>query len=122
MMKVLSRLHFLKRVCPLLVVLLVACSNGEREDALRSFEVGEGLALETLKHAADQGGVDIVFSAEVVKGVQTRAIEGTLPPEQAFLRMLEDSPLTVVRHRESGVYLIQRRLPEPQGESIQAPN
>ena len=75
----------------------------------------EGKAARTLKLAAKQGGVDIVFSAKVVKGFKTRAVIGLYAPSEAFRLMLHDLPFIAVVHPKSGVYLIERI----RGDSVQ---
>ncbi len=79
--------------------------DGERK---KNFEVPEGNATRTLKLAAKQGGVDIVFSAKVVKGFKTRAVIGFYAPSEAFKLMLRDLPFVAVIHPKSGVYIIER--------------
>ena len=107
------RRQFLRRGLPLGATLsLVAASFAkEREEAKRKFKLPEGNAARTLKQAARQGGVDIVFSADFVRGVKTRAIKGEYTPSEAFNLMLKDSLFVAVKHRKSGVYLIEKREP-----------
>jgi len=105
------RRQFLRRGLPALAALslLVPSIAEEREEAKRKFKLPEGDASRTLKMAARQGRVDIVFSANFVKGVRTRAIKGEYTPSVAFNLMLEDSGFVVARHRNSGVYLVRKQ-------------
>jgi hypothetical protein len=107
----LSRRHFLRRGLPVGAALSLVVSSfaEDREEVKKSFKLPEGNAARTLKQAARQGRVDIVFSADVVKGVRTQAIKGEYTPSEAFNLMLKDSLFVAVKHRKSGIYLIENR-------------
>ena len=91
-------------------ILFTGFSGCGREGATEAvhFDVGEGLAVETLKEAARQAKVEFIFSSELVQGVRTPAINGTYTPSGAFEMMLADSVFVVVQHQQSGVYSIQK--------------
>lgn len=80
----------------------------ESLEATVRFDIEEGPAVETLKEAARQAEVEFIFSSDLVEEVRTPAVKGKYRPFHAFELMLADSPFTVVRHRQSGVYSIQR--------------
>ena len=107
----LSRRQFLRRGLPVGVALSLVVSSfaGDQEEVKKSFKLPEGNAAHTLKQAARQGRVDIVFSADVVKGMRTRAINGEYTPSEAFNLMLKDSLFVALKHRKSGIYLIEKR-------------
>jgi len=81
---------------------------GTGEAERRYFNVPEGKAVKTLKLAVKQAKVEIMLSAEIVKGVRTRKIRGTFTPIEAFNRMLSGTQLLVIRHEQSGVYTIKK--------------
>ena len=105
------RRQFLRRGLPVLAALSLLGPSiaEEREEAKRKFKLPEGDASRTLKMAARQGRVDIVFSADFVKGVRTRTIKGEYAPSVAFNLMLKDSGFVVAKHRDSGVYLVRKQ-------------
>ena len=107
-----GRREFLRRGWPVwAAVSLVGVSFAEEseKEPKRSFKMAMGNAARTLRQAARQGGVDIVFSADIVKGVKTRAIKGDYTPSEAFNLMLQGSAFVAVKHRKSGVYLIKKQ-------------
>jgi outer membrane receptor for ferric coprogen and ferric-rhodotorulic acid len=79
----------------------------------RSFDVPAGEALETLKQAARQGGVEIVFLAETVRGVRTPAVRGEFTPREALDRLVTDTGLVVVRDARTGTLTVHRAAPAP---------
>ncbi len=83
------------------------CTPANSGDTVR-FNVGEGLAVDTLKEAARQADVEFIFSSELVGELRTPALTGNYTPSDAFGLLLADSPFVVVQHQESGVYSIQR--------------
>ena len=115
----LNRRQFLRRGLPVGVAVSLwgALFAEERQEAKKSFKMAAGNAARTLRQAARQGRVDIVFSANIVKGVRTWAIKGEYTPSEAFNLMLKDSPFIAVKHQKSGVYLIEKREP-PVVESL----
>lgn len=90
------------------ISILFPLRSEEERELVRHFNVPEGKAARTLKQAALQGGVDIVFGASIVKDVRTRSIRGDYTLARAFNLMLMDSSLAVVKHQKSGVYLVKK--------------
>ena len=72
------------------------------------FDVPEGKATKTLKIAAQQSGIEFIFSASAVRGVRTQPIQGEFNPVEAFNFMLAGSSLAVFQHEKSGVYTIRK--------------
>lgn len=109
-----------------ILCVLIACFAGqsmfaEADMGERSFNVPSGRAVKTLKQAAQQAGVDIIFSARTVRGVNTPALNGVFGIKEAFDRMLADEPVSVIQHEKSGIIAIKPRERsqdlEPQNES-----
>ena len=97
-----------------LICSLVACficqvfSNTEKvEMKTVRFDVPEGKATKTLKEAALQANVDIVFSGRVVRGIRTVALKGEYVAQGAFDIMLAGTSIAVSRHEKSGVYIVE---------------
>ncbi len=82
--------------------------SADTEEVSRSYNIPEGKAIKTLKLAARQGEVDIMFAASVARGVRTRSVEGELTAREALDRMLEGSSLSVIRDESSGAYAVVR--------------
>lgn len=81
------------------------------------FDVPPGIAKSTLKTAAQQADVDIIFAGNSVRGVVTPALKGEYIPEEAFDLMLADTTLAVSQHEETGVYIVKKdaeSAPEPE--------
>jgi len=74
----------------------------------RSFDVPAGEAAATLKQAARQGGVEIMFPASTVQGVITNAVKGELSAHEALIRMLDQTGLAVVQDRKTGAFAVRR--------------
>jgi outer membrane receptor protein involved in Fe transport len=74
----------------------------------RRFDVPAGDAAVTLKQAARQGGLEIVFPATHVRGVKTAAVKGNLTPQAALNRMLAGTELVLVQDAKSGALSVSR--------------
>lgn len=96
--------------CGLLASLAWAAGAGA--DAPRSFDVPAGDAVETLKLAARQGGLEIIFFAETVRGVRTSAVRGAFHPRDALVRLVANTGLVVVPNEKNGTLTINR-APQP---------
>lgn len=101
-------------MCVLVVWLLaVRCfaADAPESGTLRAFDVPAGEAVDTLKLAARQGGLEIVFFADAVRGVRTRALRGRFSAREALDRLVAGTDLFVLPDPESGLLTVQRRSP-----------
>ena len=101
------------------VAALFSCSAllAAAAEAVRAFDVPAGDAAATLKAAAKQGGVEIVFPAATVSGVQTAPVKGDFTAREAINRMLADTDLVLVQDEKSGVLSVQRLTPDAKNAS-----
>lgn len=90
------------------------------EAARRHFDLPADLAMVTLKRAALQAGLEIVYSAAVVNGVHTQAVAGEFTPHEALDRMVANTPLKIVQDSRTGVFSVSRRL-DPEAGSNPSP-
>ncbi|MBT5169879.1 MAG: TonB-dependent receptor, partial [Opitutales bacterium] len=71
-----------------------------------SFDIPRGKAIETLRNAALQGEIQILFSDTVVDGVTTRAVYGEYSSVGALELMLEGTGLRIAQANTNGAYAI----------------
>jgi len=90
-------------------------------EPVRSFDVPAGEAVDTLKLAARQGGLEIVFFAETVRGVRTAALRGEFRPRDALGRLVAGTGLVVSADDTNGTFTIQRSAP-PASSRAPLPN
>jgi len=85
------------------------------------FDVPEGKAVDTLRKAAFQANVDIIFAGRLIRGISTPALKGDYAPQEAFSFMLAHTSLVVFQHKKSGVFAVketkQRRNVRPADEA-----
>ena len=101
----------LRSLLALLISLQLAGSAFAAEAAKKTFDVPAGEAVETLKQAAQQGGIEIMFSAEVVRGVRTNAVRGELSAREAIDQLLTNTELYVVTDDKTGAMSVRRVMP-----------
>lgn len=77
----------------------------------RLFDVPAGAAVDTLKRTAQQGGLEIVFLAETVRGIRTAAVRGEFTPREALERLVRHTGLVVVRDERTGTLTVSRSAP-----------
>jgi len=82
-------------------------------DESRRFDVPAGEAIDTLKHTARQGGLEIVFLADTVRGVRTPALHGEFTPLHALERLVHNTGLMVRRDDRTGTVTVQRAPAPP---------
>lgn len=85
------------------------------------FDVPAGDAVETIKLAARQGGLEIVFFAEPVRGVRTPAVQGEYRPREALDLLVVRTALRVVADPKDGTLTIQRAPASPSETSHPIP-
>ena len=89
-------------------LLLSATALAADRGASRAYSIPAGMAENTLKMFAEQSGEQIIYPAETVAGVTTRAVEGAFSSADALGRMLAGTELAVKRDSNSGAYSILR--------------
>src|SRR5688500_15489541 len=70
---------------------------------IKSFDIAAGPAESALKQFAVQSGLEVLFSTEVARGVQTNALKGNFAPDEAVRQMLTGTSLRVVNEGKNGV-------------------
>lgn len=95
-----------------------SCLSAGAETSKKRFKIPSGKAIITLKEAAKQADVDIMFAARIAQGVRTNAIEGEFVPLKALDLMLSGTPLTIVEDRETGAFAVIRSPLEEDPNSI----
>lgn len=102
---------------PVLGVFLTCASIFGVEAELRLYEIVSGPAEETLVIAAEQGRLELVFTSDIVVGIQTNSIEGKLSALDALDRMLEGTLLVAVPVSEGSAFGIVKRAEEEDFDS-----
>ena len=95
----------------MLAALLLSSVGGDvlaAEDAKHRFDVPAGEAAETLKQFAAQAGREIMFPAEPVAGVRTRAVAGSFTAPAALDRMIAGTGLVIVEDPHTGALMVTR--------------
>lgn len=87
----------------------------------RIFDVPAGDAAQSLRTFSHQSGVQILYPAEQVRGLQTRAVQGNFEPRDALDTMLATTGWIVVQDEASGALLIKRAGPEPAASQAPRP-
>ncbi|MCH6256179.1 TonB-dependent receptor [Puniceicoccaceae bacterium K14] len=72
------------------------------------FDVPEGKAVSTLREAALQADVDIMFAGRLLRKVNTPAVNGEYAPLEVFEIMLAGTVFVAFQHQKSGVYIIKK--------------
>ena len=96
--------RWLALLCALLFTVLHAAEDSSR----RRFDLPSGAAVVTLKRAAQQAGLEIVYSAAVVEGVQTQPVAGEFTPREALERMVANTPLKLFPDPRTGALSVLR--------------
>ncbi|MBI5771682.1 MAG: TonB-dependent receptor [Verrucomicrobia bacterium] len=91
-------------------------------EAVRPFQVPAGDALETLRLVARQGGAEIVFLTEVVRGVRTPAVQGEFTMRAALDRLVAGTPLVVSIDSRTGGLSVGRSPTVPAHPTNHAPH
>jgi Outer membrane receptor for ferric coprogen and ferric-rhodotorulic acid len=72
------------------------------------FDVPAGDALRTLRLFSQQSGLQILYSPDHVRGIKTRAVQGSLSPLEALEFMLAQTALVIVHDRTVDAVAIRR--------------
>jgi outer membrane receptor protein involved in Fe transport len=86
--------------------------RGHAAETRRKFDVPAGEAIDTLKRVAQQGGVEILFLAETVRGVRTPPVHGEFTAGEALERLVYNTGLVIGRHPQTGTLTVSRATPQ----------
>jgi outer membrane receptor protein involved in Fe transport len=78
--------------------------------APQSFDIAGGDLKSALDAYVAQGGVQLIYKVDDVKGFATRGVKGALPPQEALARILEGTPL-VTRRGDDGAIVVHTAAP-----------
>jgi len=105
-------LLFAPRSLLVAVLFLGLAQCGLAAEALKkSFALRADDAATALRQLSAQSGVEIVFSAEAVRGVQTNAVKGDYTPLEVVNQLLAGTELRAVQQAGTGAIVVSRATP-----------
>ncbi len=116
---VMTRSTIIALACALSLPAFAMADGAKRAIHIPSGELGAALEL-----LAKQSGTDLVYRPDQVQGFRTRGVEGELSTEEAVMRLLEGTPLSLSVDA-SGAMLIAlppASPPSPKSQTHAAPN
>lgn len=106
-MKKCVRGRTLRRLAMACTLAVAATAHGQS----REFDVAAGDLKAALDAYIAQAGVQLFYKVDDIKGLSTKGLKGSLPPEQALTRLIEGTRLKV-RRDESGAMVLFVAPPE----------
>jgi hypothetical protein len=105
--------RLLAQFLPALLVLAGGLTSGvparAAEDARKAFDIPAGDALVALKQFTAQSGAQVLYSADELTGLKTRAIRGRFSPREALDALVAGQRLDVTQDGATGVLTIRVR-------------
>lgn len=98
------------------MILGLQCLAFGADTQARRFDISAGDARESLRQFAVQAGVEIMFSAEQVRGTNTPALNGSMTATEAINRLLSGSGLEARIDPKTGAIAILRSEPKSLGQ------
>lgn len=92
----------LARLLACFVTALLLIAPARAADARKSFDIGSGNALDTLKQFTAQSGQQLLYSADAVEAVVTKPVKGTYSALEALNIMVGGTRLSVVADPRNG--------------------
>jgi len=96
--------------CALMGGLPVMAQAQGQVQAQQVFDIGAGDLKTALDAYIAQGGVQLLYKVDDVKGMVTRGVKGALAPQEALSRILEGTPL-LTRRGDDGAIVIHAPAP-----------
>lgn len=82
------------------------------EETRKSYDLPAGDAAATLKRFAEISGRETLFAAEVVRGVRTQPVKGSLTAQEALDALLAETGLGATQDARTGAFSIRRERPD----------
>ncbi len=92
-----------------IAALVLAVDAGAAEQEKRKFDLPSGEAAVTLRQLSETARKEILFSAEIVRGVKTNAVRGEFTALEAGNRMLAGTRLYALQDERSGALAVRLR-------------
>lgn len=89
------------------LALICAATPGAASESSRSFDIPAGDALDTLKQFAAQSGAQVLYAADEVEGVRTKAAQGRFTPRRALEALLDGTKLRIEQEPRTGALTIR---------------
>lgn len=87
------------------------------QTAAQSISLAEQPLSASLLDIAEQTGIQVIFSSDVVDGLSAAPLEGNFAPQEALERLLTGTDLEVIRQSEN-TFIIQRKVEEQAQPSL----
>jgi hypothetical protein len=113
-----NTLRRFRRLLPFWLGLALVCTlcGGvlAAENTRRTYELPGGDAATMLRELSAISGREILFAAEVVRGVRTNPLRGEFTPIEAVSRLLAGTVLSVVQDEKTGALAVRRQKHPPE--------
>src|SRR5687768_12418831 len=115
-------IDFFRRIVPGIILFLAAFAPAASaaDNVKRSYDIPAGDAAATLRQFGDASGREILFAAEIVRGVRTQPVRGDFNAAEALDRMLVGTKLHAQSDERTGTWAIRMR-PESTVSTSSAP-
>jgi iron complex outermembrane recepter protein len=107
------------RLCVTLMLsltLVLAAADRSR----KFFDLPRDRADRSLKRFSEQSGLEIIFSAQVARSVETQSVKGEMDSNAALAAMLADTGLEAVQEPKTGAFSIRRHPTEKEKKADRA--
>jgi hypothetical protein len=108
-------------VCALAIAAYALMGGVAPVSSCRNYDLPPGDAAITLRQVSAISGREVLFAAEVVRGVRTNAVRGNFTPLEAVTRLLAGTVLCVVQHEKTGALAVRRAAPATNAKRSHAP-
>ena len=98
----------MRRVLPLVLLVLSLSAAGAADTAKINFNLPAGEAGKTLKQFAAQAKREILFPVQRVDNVKTNAVQGELTVREGLDRLLAGTELRAIEDTKTGALVVQR--------------
>jgi len=79
------------------------------EPAKKPFDLPAGAAELALRQFARQSGLEVIYPAEIARGLRTPAVKGQLVPREALEQLLAGAGLIVMENGQTGAFTLSRQ-------------
>ena len=110
----------LVRAVGLGVWLTIAAQSAE--ESIRNYDLGAGDAATALRQFSEESGREILFAAEIVRGVRTSPVQGEFTAQAALNRMLAGTSLHALEDPLTGAFAVRKMSDQTSANSSPASN
>lgn len=117
-----SALLLVRLVCGVALGIWIIVAAHAAEEPKAAYDLAAGDAAPSLRRFSEASGREILFAAEIVRGVQTSPVRGDFTALEALQQMLRGTNLEAIEDHQTHAFAVRRKIDPAAATILSEPN